>query len=236
MNEISDTFLLSGTITNNSPNILFVFPSYRIEFWDGETWHELEYEPLNQPNWQTAPDIMDPDSSMDIGIVHWRFSEPIQSGSYRVRFGASEMDKNNFPLIAEFKITEGYLKDETNNLYSKVDSCSIKNGVMTVTFSAYADEPIDANVFLEVWVSNDNQAGQLTETYAINELKEYSISLSSRMFDPTEANTHVFYVAIYVGTTQHYFYFSDGESTDIGNNHTAIDSSPIENESITDSQ
>lgn len=105
----------------------------------------------------------------------------------------------------------GYVKGDTYGMYSKIVSCFIENDVMTVVFSAYAESTVNANVFMDVWMSDDNGAGEVYETYAINELKKHSISISSFWFDENHRKRSIYEVRLIIGTTTHRFYFNDGE-------------------------
>lgn len=112
--------------------------------------------------------------------------------------------------------TEGFIKDEKYGIYSKIVSCSIENDIMTVIFSAYAENPVNVSVLMDVWMSDDNSAGQVVETYSIDQLKEYNISVSSFWFDENHTKGTTYMVSVYISTptyttTTHRFNFRDGE-------------------------
>lgn len=108
--------------------------------------------------------------------------------------------------------TTDYIEDEVNNVYSKIISCSISDDVMTVAFSAYAESPKKIDVFMDVWMSDDNGAGSTNEVYSISKLKEYTISMSSFWFEQNESHKDQYYeVTLQIGMTTHKFGFRSGK-------------------------
>jgi len=108
--------------------------------------------------------------------------------------------------------TTDYVIDDVNNVYSKIVSCSIKGDVMSVTFSAFAENSAEINVSMAVWMSNDSGAGLTNESYSISRRKNYTISMSSFWFEQTGMHKNLYYTVILnVGAITHKLDFHDGE-------------------------
>ena len=93
---------------------------------------------------------------------------------------------------------------------SEVISCAIKGDVMTVKFTAQADEPVETEISMAVWLSDDNGAGIEQKTLRIHNKKKHSISMQSLWFSESYRVTY-YDVILTIGPTTHRFDFREGQ-------------------------
>jgi hypothetical protein len=105
-----------------------------------------------------------------------------------------------------------YAYDEELGVYSKVISCAIVEDTMTVTFSAFSENPVEVEVRMRVLFSNDNGIGPPSEIYSVHERSDYEISIEDSWFEQSALSKQSYFdVMLDFGTITHSFDFYDGK-------------------------
>lgn len=108
----------------------------------------------------------------------------------------------------------GFDTQTDGNIVSEIISCSTKGNTMTVVFSAQASKSTQAQVTLEVWLSDDNCVGAEEKTLKIHKNKKYRISMQSDWFEApyeTSYRPTFFDVILTIGEITHRFHLDEGE-------------------------